>query len=247
MRIAARMRTHTAGKPHAGRRFAIMKGTAYRVRGAFVFPMRPSPVVHLDQPMKQLVQYFLRGLVVTAPVAITLYVCWAMFTRIDGLLGLPIPGAGLVVTVILITLVGVLASNLLTQGIVSAVEGLLGRLPFVRLLYSSTKDLLNAFVGEKRRFDRPVAVRLSANGGALMLGFVTQQALDALGLPGYVAVYLPQAYNFGGNLVVFTTSQVQPIPAESADLMAFIISGGVADAVLSAPSGSRVVQPVSPV
>lgn len=193
--------------------------------------------------MKQLINYFVRGLVVTAPVAITLYVCWEIFTRIDGLLGLPIPGAGLVITVVIITLVGVLASSLLTQGIVGAMEGMLGRLPFVRLLYSSTKDLLNAFVGEKRRFDRPVAVTLSREGGVLALGFVTQESLEAIGLAGYVTVYLPQAYNFGGNLLVFPAERVRPIPAESADLMAFIISGGVADTMLAPhAAGERVVR-----
>jgi uncharacterized membrane protein len=178
--------------------------------------------------MKRLVNYFLRGLVVTAPVAITLYVCWAVFTRIDGWLGLPIPGAGLIVTILIITLVGVLASNLLTQGIVSTVESALSRLPFVRLLYSSTKDLLNAFVGEKRRFDRPVIVTLSPSGGAMILGFVTRGSLEHLGLAECVAVYVPQAYNFGGNLLVLPATQVRPVAADSADLMAFIISGGVA-------------------
>jgi uncharacterized membrane protein len=193
-----------------------------------------------EMMMKRLVNYFLRGLVVTAPVAITLYVCWAVFTRIDGWLGLPIPGAGLVVTILIITLVGVLASNLLTQGIVSTVESALSRLPFVRLLYSSTKDLLNAFVGEKRRFDRPVIVTLSPTGGIMILGFVTRESLEHLGLAEHVAVYVPQAYNFGGNLLVLPASQVRPVAADSADLMAFIISGGVAGgSVLGAGDGSE--------
>ncbi|MBX6333207.1 MAG: DUF502 domain-containing protein [Gemmatimonadaceae bacterium] len=177
--------------------------------------------------MRRLVNYFLRGLVVTAPVALTLYICWVVFQRVDRLLGLPVPGAGFVLTIALITLVGVLASNLFTRGIVGAVERVMQRLPFVRLLYTSTKDLLNAFVGEQRRFDRPVAIRLAPGSAVKAIGFVTADALDALGLPGQVAVYLPQSYNFAGALVVVPADQVEPIPADSAQVMAFIVSGGV--------------------
>ena len=177
--------------------------------------------------MRRLLNYFLRGLVLVAPLAITLYVCWIVFVRIDGWLGLPIPGLGFLATLVLITLVGFLGSNLITRGMVAIVDQALGRLPFVRLLYTSTKDLLNAFVGEKRRFDKPVLVRLSPQSEARMVGFITQESLDRLGLPGYASVYFPQSYNFAGNLVVFPSSLLEPLDAGSADVMAFIVSGGV--------------------
>ncbi|MDF2771420.1 MAG: rane protein [Geminicoccaceae bacterium] len=177
--------------------------------------------------MRRLLNYFLRGLVLVAPLAITLYVCWIVFVRIDGWLGLPIPGLGFAATLVLITLVGFLGSNLITRGMLSIVDKTLGRLPFVRLLYTSTKDLLNAFVGEKRRFDRPVLVRLGAQTEARLVGFVTQDSLDRLGLPGYASVYFPQSYNFAGNLVMFPSSHLEPLDASSADVMAFIVSGGV--------------------
>ena len=177
--------------------------------------------------MRRLLNYFLRGLVLVAPLAITLYVCWLVFMRIDGWLGLPIPGLGFVVTIVLITVIGFLGSNLITRGMLAIVDHTLGRLPFVRLLYTSTKDLLNAFVGEKRRFDKPVLVRLSDASEARMVGFVTQESLDRLGLPGYASVYFPQSYNFAGNLVVFPSSRLEPLDAASADVMAFIVSGGV--------------------
>jgi len=178
--------------------------------------------------MKRLLGYFLRGLVVLAPLAVTIYVCVVVFRTIDGWLGLPYPGAGFVATVALVTLVGFLASSLFAQalaGLLALVERALTRLPFVRLLYTSTKDLLNAFVGEKRRFDRPVALTLG--GEVRALGFVTSPDLAKLGLPGMVAVYLPQSYNFAGNLVVVPASHVAPIDADSADVMAFVVSGGV--------------------
>jgi uncharacterized membrane protein len=177
--------------------------------------------------MRRLLNYFLRGLVLVAPLAITLYVCWVVFVRIDGWLGLPVPGLGFVVTIVLITVIGFLGSNLITRGMVAIVDQAVSRLPFVRLLYTSTKDLLNAFVGEKRRFDKPVLVRLSMQSEARMVGFVTQESLDRLGLPGYSSVYFPQSYNFAGNLVVFPSAHVEPLDAPSADIMAFIVSGGV--------------------
>jgi len=188
--------------------------------------------------MRRLLNYFLRGLVLVAPLAITAYVLWIVFVRIDGWLGLPVPGLGFLATIALITLVGFLGSNLITRGMVAIVDQALGRLPFVRLLYTSTKDLLNAFVGEKRRFDKPVLVRLSPESEARMVGFITQESLDRLGLPGYAAVYFPQSYNFAGNLVVFPSAHLEPLDAASADVMAFIVSGGVTGVPAKRP-GSR--------
>ncbi|MDQ2766992.1 MAG: DUF502 domain-containing protein [Gemmatimonadota bacterium] len=189
--------------------------------------------------MRKLIAYFLRGLVVTAPVAVTLWVCWALFQRVDGLLHLSIPGAGFVVTVVAITLVGVIASSLVSAGIVSVVESSIEKLPFVRLVYSSTRDLLNAFVGEKRRFDIPVTVTIAPGSGVKVIGFVTRESLDSFGIPGYVAVYVPQAYAFAGHLLLVPAMQVEPLAGESADLMAFVVSGGVADGARREPRNLR--------
>jgi uncharacterized membrane protein len=116
-----------------------------------------------------------------------------------------------------------------TAGIVSVIESSIEKLPFVRLVYSSTRDLLNAFVGEKRRFDIPVTVTLVPGGGVKVIGFVTRESLDIFGIPGYVAVYVPQAYAFAGHLLLVPAPQVERLAGESADLMAFVVSGGVAD------------------
>ena len=177
--------------------------------------------------MSRLLTYFLRGVVLVAPIAFTIYVCVRLFTTIDGWLGIPIPGVGFLATLLFITLFGFLASNLLARGLFAAFERMLARLPFVRLLYSSTRDLLNAFVGEQRRFDKPVLVAPYPGGAARALGFVTQQSLASIGLEGHVTVYLPQSYNFAGTLLIFPTSAVTPLAADSADVMAFIVSGGV--------------------
>jgi uncharacterized membrane protein len=177
--------------------------------------------------MRRLFAYFLRGLVLLAPIAITAYVCVSLFRAIDGLLGLPIPGAGFAITVALITVVGFAGSNFLTRSVVSLVDRTLARLPFVRLLYGSTRDLLNAFVGEQRRFDRPVLATLLPGSDAQALGFVTQASLEALGVADSVAVYFPQSYNVAGQLWVLPSARVRPLAADSAEVMAFIVSGGV--------------------
>lgn len=177
--------------------------------------------------MSRLAGYFFRGLVLAAPLAITLYVCWVIFSTVDRWLGLPIPGAGFVATIALVTLLGFFASNLLTRSAVNILDGLLNRLPFVRLLYSSTKDLLNAFVGEQRRFDQPVLVTLTPDGEIRALGFITRDTLAQIGLDGDVAVYLPQSYNFAGNLLVVPARRVSSVPLESSEVLTFIVSGGV--------------------
>ena len=177
--------------------------------------------------MSRLLNYFFRGLIVVAPLAVTVYVCVAVFTRIDNWLGFSIPGVGFLLMIVLIIVVGFLASNLITRGILAALESTLERLPFVRLLYGSTRDLLNAFVGEKRRFDKPVLVAPVPQSGIRVIGFLTQESLAIIGMSDHVTVYIPQSYGFAGQLIVVPMSQISPLGAESADVMAFIISGGV--------------------
>jgi uncharacterized membrane protein len=177
--------------------------------------------------MRTFANYFLRGLVLAAPLAITIYVCWLIFSTVDRWLGLPIPGVGFIATIGLVTLVGFLASNLLTRGLVSLLDRLVARLPFVRLLYSATKDLMNAVVGEQRRFDQPVLVSLTPDGAIRALGFITRDSLSSIGLDGDVAVYVPQSYNFAGNLLVVPASRVSPVERESSEVLTFIVSGGV--------------------
>jgi uncharacterized membrane protein len=177
--------------------------------------------------MSRLLNYFLRGLVVVVPLALTLYVCAVIFKTIDSWLGLPIRGAGFVLALALITLVGFMASSLITRSLIGALDRMFERLPFVRLLYSSAKDMLNAFVGEKRRFDKPVLASLSADGSVKVLAFLTSDSLDTLGLVDQVTVYMPQSYGFAGHILVVPANRVERIDADAAEVMAFIISGGV--------------------
>ena len=179
--------------------------------------------------MKKLLGYFVRGLVFLAPVGVTVYVCVVVFTTIDGWLGISIPGVGFLLTIVLITLFGFFASNLLTRGALRLLDETLNRLPFIRLLYSSTKDLVGAVVGDKKRFDKPVLVRVYEGGTAWSLGFVTHDSLDRLGMRDYVSVYLPFSYSVAGRVYLFPRDAVRPVDANSADVMAFIVAGGVTE------------------
>jgi len=177
--------------------------------------------------MSKLFNYFLRGLVIVGPLALTIYVCVVAFRTIDSWLGLPIRGVGFVLAIVAITVVGFLASSIITRTIISALDQIFERLPFVRLLYTSAKDMLNAFVGEKRRFDKPVLVAVTADRAVKVLAFLTSDSLMSLGIADYVSVYMPQSYGLAGHILVVPSDRVERIDADAAEVMAFIISGGV--------------------
>jgi uncharacterized membrane protein len=177
----------------------------------------------------RLLNYFFRGLIVLAPAVVTVYVFWLIFSEVDQWLGFGIPGAGIAVTILLITLFGFLTSTVLARWLLNAVDQLFNRLPLVRLVYSSTRDLIDAFVGEKRRFDRPVIVSTHADGSEKAFGFITGDALERFGLADHVIVYLPFSYALTGAVRVYPRASVRPLDMDSAQLMAFIVSGGVTE------------------
>jgi len=180
--------------------------------------------------MKLFRDYFLRGLLFFVPGALTIFAVFWAFTMLDGLignlLGVKIPGVGVVMTVALITVIGLLTSNILGKKIFDWFESIFTKLPLLRLLYSASKDMIGAFAGEKKSFDKPVLVELVV-GGPMAMGFITKESLGFLGLTDHVAVYLPQSYNFAGSVLIFPTKQIRPLDIGSSNAMAFIVSGGV--------------------
>ena len=177
--------------------------------------------------MKRLGQYFLQGLLFLIPLFVTLYVIYWIFIKIDGVLTLPVPGLGFIVTIVFITFVGFAASNFLTQRIVHLVDRIFARLPLVKMIYTSIRDLVNAFVGDKKSFNRPVQVVISKESNIRLLGFATRENLNSIGIQDSITVYLPQAYNFAGNLIVVDRDKVIPLTADPGDVMKLIVSGGV--------------------
>jgi uncharacterized membrane protein len=177
--------------------------------------------------MKIIVRSFLEGLLILVPILTSVYIVYIVFQSVDGLLGLPIPGVGFIAALTLITVIGFLASHFFTRSVFQLIERLFIKLPLVKILYSSVKDLLSAFVGDKKSFNKPVVVSLTKDGSVKTLGFVTREDLAAYGIEGHVAIYLPQAYNFAGNLIVVPTESISPVSADSSDVMTFLVSGGV--------------------
>jgi len=175
--------------------------------------------------MNWIVKNFLRGLVIVVPIALTIYLIYIAFIKIDRLLNLPTPGVGLLLIVVTIVLIGALASNFFMRKFLQLTDAVFTRAPLVRLIYSSIRDLLEAFVGDKKRFDQPVSVQLTDE--VRTLGFVTQEDLSFLDLGGHVAVYLPFSYSMAGGVIVVPRARVQALTIASSALMAFVVSGGV--------------------
>jgi uncharacterized membrane protein len=177
--------------------------------------------------MRKISKYFLNGLVFLVPVVATIYVVYAVFMKIDNLFNFPVPGMGFAITILMITVIGFVGSNFLTRKLVNVVDVIFSRLPIIKMIYTSVKDLIDAFVGDKKGFNKPVSVMVSQGSNIRVIGFVTKDSLDDLGLSDSVAVYLPQSYNFAGNLIIAPSDQVTPINTDSGDVMKFVVSGGI--------------------
>ncbi len=186
--------------------------------------------------MKKLGRYFLQGLLFVAPVGITIYVVYVVFTFVDGLLSrwidavlhIRIPGLGLITIILLITLLGLITQSIVFRPIRRFMGRLMDRAPLLKVIYSAIQDLLSAFVGKEKKFTEPVLVRVNNISNMHKLGFLTQKDLSRLGdIPGLVAVYFPHSYNFSGELFLVPAEEVHPLDLPSAEVMKFIVSGGV--------------------
>ncbi len=187
--------------------------------------------------MKRILKYFLRGLLIFVPVVLTIFILVYIFTSLDKLFSkllpfIQVPGLGLLVGLLVtiggIFLIGLFASNFVGKKLFGLMDKLFAKVPLVKMLYSAIRDLVEAFAGEKKKFDKPVLVTLGKSSHAKIIGFMTRESLDNLGLKDHVAVYMPQSYNFAGNVLIFPKEAVKPLDIESSEVMTFIVSGGVA-------------------
>ena len=177
--------------------------------------------------MKRLLSYFFQGLLYTLPLAATVFVVYKAIVFIDGIIPVKVPGLGIAVLLVSITIIGFLGGLLISTRILK-LEKLLDRIPLIKIIYTSVKDLLSAFVGKKKRFTEPVLVKME--GEVERLGFVTERDLSDLGITGdKIAVYIPFSYAVTGNLIIVPAKNVTPVDGNSADIMKFVISGGVTE------------------
>lgn len=184
--------------------------------------------------MRTVFNYFLRGLLFVFPLAATLYIMisaiiWSndtFNTLLFKWLSIDIPGLGIITVFFGVALIGYIFSKAFTRPLIYYFEELLSRVPLVKIIYTSIKELTEAFVGDKKRFNKPVLVQMG--GGELYrIGFITQKDLRELGLTEMVAVYCPHSYNFSGNLYIVPQSHVTPLNMNATDVMKFVVSAGV--------------------
>jgi len=194
---------------------------------------------------RKLLQYFFQGVVIIAPIGITLYLVIWLFNTIDNILPnllydlfpkymsepngtiRTIPGLGFVLVIILVGLIGWVSSSFIVSRIVEVLDKVLHQTPGIKYIYSSVKDFLEAFGSNRRKFDKPVLVSVDAED-TWRVGFITQTDVSQFELTEHVAVYVPLSYALTGVVYFVPKSKVRIVNnVNSADAMKFVISGGV--------------------
>lgn len=188
--------------------------------------------------MKNIVRYFVNGLVIIVPVGIIALIIERVISLFHGVTakfgGIVNPSVDTLIVfisvLIFITLLGVLGGSIIFRPVFSFFDQALEKTPVVKTVYSSVKDILEAFVGSKKKFNVPVMVAMNESKTLHQLGFITHEDLSHLHLPSdKVAVYLPSSYSFAGKLVLVNKELVTRINANAGEVMKFILSGGITD------------------
>ncbi|MDX1637830.1 MAG: DUF502 domain-containing protein [Balneolaceae bacterium] len=186
--------------------------------------------------MKAVLNNFFRGLLLVFPIGATIYIVYALVNWANNSLNtlifepfnIDIPGLGIVTVFLGVSLLGFICTRAFIRPLVNYFEGLIGKLPLVKIIYTSIKELTEAFVGEKKKFNQPVLIRMN-DDGLSRLGFITSRDLSEFELPEMVAVYCPHSYNFSGNLYFVEQSKVTPVKLNPAEIMKYIVSAGITD------------------
>ena len=186
--------------------------------------------------MKKLIFYFLQGILYIAPIGVTAYIIYLVFSFVDSLLketlvdllDIYIPGLGLVVVIVLLILIGLIGQTIIARPMKLLFKRVLRRIPLLKVIFSAFNDLFSAFVGKERKFNRPVLVLVNPISNLEKLGFLTEDDLSVIDEKEKVAVYFPHSYNFSGELFIVPKERVRPIDLNPAEVMKFIVSAGVA-------------------
>lgn len=187
--------------------------------------------------MKKLTSYLLQGLLYLAPISITLYVIYLVFDFSDNvsqevlapLIGREIPGLGILVMLIVLTILGYLGQTIIARPFKVFFSKVINTIPLLELIYSAIKDFFSAFVGKDKKFNKPVMFKINPADQANRIGFITNEKLEAFGASDLVAVYVPFSYTFTGETYLVAKDAIKPINATASEVMKFIVAGGVAD------------------
>ena len=172
-------------------------------------------------------RYFFSGTIFIVPLVATAYFIFVSFQWLDNRLTLPYPGLGFLIIVGVITLIGYLSTNYVFRTVGHWFDVGMNRIPLVKLIYATVKDLLGAFVGDKKKFNKPVLVRINKDNNLYQIGFVTQSDLSSLQLSDMVVVYFPHSYAFSGYHYFVSKENIKPLNISGQTAMKFIVSGGV--------------------
>lgn len=181
----------------------------------------------MNRFIKIFVNYFFKGVLIIVPLAFSIYIIYSVVATVDSIIDLGFPGSGFLVAIVGLAFIGLLVTSFITEPIYNYFDKLLNRMPIFKLMYSSVRDLLEAFVGEDKKFNEPVLVELSE--GIKQVGFLTQNNLNSIGLEDEVAVYFPFSYSIAGKVLIVNKSKVSPLRMKAADAMKFVVSGGVSE------------------
>lgn len=188
---------------------------------------------------KKLLQYFLQGILILAPVSITIYAIYFVVSGIDGLI--PIfsykdelgrvkvqnYGLGFILIICFLIAIGYFSSFFITGRIISFMDKFFQKTPGLKHIYSTTRDFFEAFAGDKKKFTQNVLANVDDND-VWRVGFITHDDMSDFGLQDHVAVYIPMAYSVAGNVYILPRTRVKSIThISSAQTMKFAVSGGV--------------------
>jgi len=181
----------------------------------------------MEKLIRRVLRYFFSGTLFIVPLVATVYFFFESFQWLDGLLNLPYPGVGFAIIVLLITGLGYLTTHYAFRTVTDLVDQGINRIPLVKLIYSSLRDLIAAFVGEKRKFDKPVLVEINRENKLYQIGFITQADLSEIGLDDMVSVYLPHSYAISGIHYIVPREKITVLRISGTVAMKYIVSGGV--------------------
>ena len=188
----------------------------------------------LEQILNTLAKSFFQGLLIIGPFALTIWIIWYIVSSIDNIIPALseklYPGITFLIVILGTTLIGYLGNKfIIGRVIVDSFDYLLEHTPGIKFIYSSLKDVMTSFVGDKKKFNQPVLIKTTENPAIWRIGFLTQRDLSAGGFPGYVSVYLPHSYAVSGWVVFVEASNIQILNnVSAAPAMKFAVSGGVA-------------------
>lgn len=180
---------------------------------------------------QKLINYFLRGLLVLLPFAITAgIIAWIINAIANVLIKQELTGKEITFYIlgilIIILLTGYFTRGVVARQILDFMEGVIEKAPGLKFIFGTTKDMTEAFVGDKKKFTEPVLVEFSP--GIERMGFITQHDMALIGRADHLAVYIPASYAISGDLYIIHKDHVKPFKQDSGHVMKFIISGGVA-------------------